>query len=72
MSLHAYQGDDHPAFRFDVIITAGCGNNFRERMRRHGVEVLATAESDPRRAIEMYIHGQPLPPPEPHMHTAQK
>jgi len=68
MSLHAYQGDNHPAFALDVIITAGCGDNFRARMRRHEVEVLSTAEPDPLQAVTKYLEGRPLPPAAPHPH----
>jgi predicted Fe-Mo cluster-binding NifX family protein len=70
MSLHAYKGDDHPAFAFDVIITGGCGENFRARMRRHHVEVVETAEADPLRAVTAYLEGRPLPPAAPHTHPA--
>ncbi len=62
MSLHEYHGEDHPAYNFDVIITAGCGDNFIRRMQQHGVEVLATGETDPLSALQMIIRKQPLPP----------
>jgi len=66
MSLHEYLGDDHPAYAFDTIITASCGENFVRRMQAHGVEVLATSESDPQTALQSVILGQPLPPPAAH------
>lgn len=62
MSLHEYHGEDHPAFKFDLIITAGCGDNFKRRMQTHGVEVITTSESDPLKAIHQIIKKKPLPP----------
>lgn len=69
MSLHEYHGDDHPAFAMDVIITAGCGDSFRNRMSRHGVQVLATGETDPQEALRRYLANKPLAPAAPHDHT---
>jgi predicted Fe-Mo cluster-binding NifX family protein len=68
MSLHAYPGDDHPAYALDVIITAGCGERFIQRMQEHGVAVLTTAETDPISALQRVIRKQPLPPAVVHEH----
>lgn len=69
MSLHAYHGEDHPAYNFDLIITAGCGDNFVQRMQTHDVEVIATSEPDPVTALQLVIRKQPLPPPTAHEHN---
>jgi len=68
MALHSYHGEDHPAYALDLIITAGCGENFIQRMQAHGVEVVATAESDPLVALKKVMDKRPLPPPLPHDH----
>lgn len=68
MSLHEYQGDDHPVFALDLVITAGCGEKFRQRMRNHGVEVIATSETDPAQALRTYLAGQTLPAAAAHDH----
>jgi predicted Fe-Mo cluster-binding NifX family protein len=69
MSLHEYHGDDHPLFACDVLITAGCGENFRRRMAAHGVEVVATATTDPLDTVGRWLRGEPLPPAAPHDHS---
>jgi predicted Fe-Mo cluster-binding NifX family protein len=68
MSLHEYRGSDHPVFAFDVLICAGCGEGFRRRMQSQGVEVVATAETDPQRAASLYLQGEALTPALPHEH----
>ncbi len=62
MSLHQYHGDDHPIFSVDVVITAGCGQGFVQRLARHGVRVVATSESDPLAAVSALVAGESLPP----------
>lgn len=69
MSLHEYHGEDHPAYGLDVIITAGCGDNFRQRMQRHGVQVIATSETDPMQAVQRYLAEEPLAPAAPHEYS---
>jgi predicted Fe-Mo cluster-binding NifX family protein len=66
MSLHEYHGDDHPLFGCDVLITAGCGENFRRRMATHGVEVVATAATDPLDTVARWLRRESLPPAAPH------
>lgn len=68
MSLHEYHGDDHPVYRMDVVITAGCGEGFVRRLAAHGVRVIATSEPDPVRAAEAVIGGRDLPAAASHEH----
>ncbi|RTZ73783.1 MAG: nitrogen fixation protein [Gammaproteobacteria bacterium] len=68
MSMHEFRGHDHPLFDLDVLITAGCGEGFVRRLAQHGVQVLATGETDPLTAVEKVLKGEPLPPPQPHRH----
>lgn len=68
MSLHEYHGDDHPIYRTDVVVTAGCGEGFVRRLAAHGVRVIATAEDDPLRAVTAVMAGVDLPPAAPHEH----
>ncbi len=68
MSLHEYHGDDHPLFGMDVVVTASCGEGFMRRLARHGVNVVATAETDPLRAAQGIAAGRQLPPAAPHTH----
>jgi hypothetical protein len=65
MSLHAYPGDEHPLYAFDVVITAGCGAGFIERLASRGVHVVVTSEPDPASAVAALAAGRPLPPPLP-------
>ncbi len=68
MSMHAFRGDDHPVFDLDVLITGGCGDGFRQRLARHQVTVVATAEADPLTAALAVINGEELAPAKPHTH----
>ncbi len=68
-SLHEYQGGEpHPIESFDVLITGGCGQGFIGRMVAWGVELHVTSETDPLKAAQAVVRGEPLPPPEPHVH----
>jgi predicted Fe-Mo cluster-binding NifX family protein len=69
MSLHEYHGDDHPVFDCDLLITAGCGDSFRERMARHGVETVATSATDPVETVRAWLRKETLPPAAPHEHS---
>ncbi len=69
MSLHEYHGDDHPLFALDALITQGHGQGFAKRLARHGVQVIATAASDPQTAAAAVAAGDPLPGPLPHNHA---
>lgn len=69
MAMHSYRAaEPHPIAVVDVLITGGCGEGFFRRMDSMGVQVIATAEKDPLRAIQAVIAGEALPPPEPHDH----
>jgi predicted Fe-Mo cluster-binding NifX family protein len=70
MSLHEFHGQDHPLFDLDVLITSGCGENFRQRMQQHDVEVVVTGATDPEETLKRYLDGQALPPAAPHEHAS--
>jgi predicted Fe-Mo cluster-binding NifX family protein len=55
----------HPLDGVDVLIVGGCGGGFPARLARRGIEVVATGEGDPLKAISAYFDGK-LPPPRPH------
>ena len=69
MSIHEFRGDDHPLFRVDLLITAGCGAGFIRRLADHGVQVIPTSETDPMQAVSRVFAGEPLPPAAPHGHA---
>jgi predicted Fe-Mo cluster-binding NifX family protein len=52
----------------DVLITGGCGAGFIQRLAAQGVQVIATAATDPVEAVSAVLAGRPLPPPIPHEH----
>jgi predicted Fe-Mo cluster-binding NifX family protein len=68
MSMHEFRGNEHPLDNLDVIITGSCGAGFVRRMQSRGVEVFATSETDPLKAVMTLVEGKPLPPPLPHSH----
>ena len=70
MSLHTYHGEDHPLFLsgLEVLITQGAGQEFVQRLSRHGIRVLVTSESDPVQAASRVAAGVPLAPGLPHDH----
>ncbi|WP_456371959.1 NifB/NifX family molybdenum-iron cluster-binding protein [Thiolapillus sp.] len=68
MSIHEFRGNEHPLQAADVLITAGCGDGFVRRMASWGIQVIATGETDPRKAAQAVLDGRPLPPPTPHEH----
>jgi Uncharacterized conserved protein len=72
LSLHEYHGDDHPLFGLglDAVITASAGAGFVQRMGRRGIRVVATAETDIRRAVTAVAAGASLPEAPPHDHGA--
>jgi predicted Fe-Mo cluster-binding NifX family protein len=56
MSLHAYNAPQpHPVEQLDILITAGCGEGFRQRMARSNVYVVVTDETDPETAARAAI-----------------
>lgn len=71
MSMHEFRGmDPHPIDALEVLITGSCGAGFLRRMAARGIEVITTSESDPILAVTSYGNGMPLPPAEPHNHSA--
>ena len=67
LSFHEFHGDaPHPIDGVGVLITASCGDGFIRRMAARGIQVVATAETDPATAVRLVSTGQPLPPPAPH------
>jgi len=68
MSMHEFRGEIHPIEAVDVLITSGCGQGFINKMSSRGVKVVATSETDPLSAIQLYLSGEHLPPPTPHQH----
>jgi predicted Fe-Mo cluster-binding NifX family protein len=68
MSMHEFRGDRHPLDGLDVLITGSCGQGFARRMAAKGVLVIATAETDPLKAVTGVVAGDDLPPPLPHEH----
>ncbi len=69
MSLHEFRGTEHPLFGLDCLITGGAGAGFVNRLARHGVRVLVTAETDPATAVRKVLTGEPLAAAAPHEHT---
>jgi len=72
LSFHEWHGADdapHPVDGVDAIVTAGCGEGFRNRMARRNIPVRATSETDPATAVRLLLEGR-LPPqlPEAHDH----
>ena len=68
MSMHEFQGLDHPLFEMDYLIAGSGGQGFIQRMARAGVEVILTSEENPLSAAQQLIDGEPLAPPSPHNH----
>jgi predicted Fe-Mo cluster-binding NifX family protein len=65
MSIHEYKGEGrHPLHEVDVVIAGSAGRGFVARMAAFGVQTLATAETNPARAVELFAAGS-LPPPAP-------
>jgi len=66
LSIHEYQGDGrHPLYDVDVVIAGSAGPGFVAKLASRGVKTVATAETDPVRAIEQLLAGS-LTPPRPH------
>lgn len=68
LSMHEFRGTEHPLDACDVLITAGCGDGFIQRMARRGIRVVTTSETDPATAVTAVLAGLPLPEAEPHRH----
>lgn len=55
MCIHEYSGDEpHPLDEMDVILSAGFGDGFAQKMARRGVSVAVTRETEPAKAAAAY------------------
>ena len=68
MSMHEYHGENHPVYELDILVTSGCGQGFVKRMNSHNVQVIATAETDPKIAVKKLLAGKSLSSAAPHEH----
>ncbi len=68
MAFHNFRGQgDHPVDQVDVMIVGSCGEGFIRRLAQRGVQVVATSETDPFKAVKDYLAGS-IKPPKPHDH----
>lgn len=53
-----------PLNDINVLITGGMGGHLRDRLLQHGIQPVATAETDPDRAVRQWLNGalEELPP----------
>lgn len=68
MSMHEFQGTDHPLDSLDVLITGSCGTGFREKMKSRGVDVVTTSATSIESTVKLYLSGKALPEAIPHIH----
>jgi predicted Fe-Mo cluster-binding NifX family protein len=58
MSFHEFHEDGpHPLDAADVLIVGSCGARFVERLASRGITAVATAETDPVKAVKDYLAG---------------
>ncbi len=70
--FHEWPGRDdeaHPLDIAQVLITAGCGGGFAQRLARRGIRLETTAETDPVQAIHLFLAGK-LPPAQVEQHDS--
>lgn len=74
-SFHAHHGNaPHPLDDISALICGGMGTGLRNRLGQKSILALATAETDPDRAVSAWLNGSlpelpPLAPtPAPHSH----
>lgn len=67
-SFHAHHSEaPHPLDGISALISGGMGMGLKNRLRQKSVVALATAESDPDRAVAAWLNGTLAElPPEPH------
>ena len=65
MAMHGWHGGPHPIDVADVLVTAGCGEGFVNKMAARNIRVIRTSETDPATAVKRVFDSEPLPPPEP-------
>lgn len=51
MSMHEWKGGPHPIDVVDVLITAGSGEGFVNKMAQRNIRVVRTDETDPEAAV---------------------
>lgn len=51
MSMHEWKGEAHPIDVVDVLITAGSGEGFVNKMAQRNIRVVRTDETDPEAAV---------------------
>lgn len=65
MAIHGYDRlASHPLDGMNVLITGGAGEGFVRHLAARGVRVVATAETDPRLAVEAFLAGRVTSPGE--------
>ena len=68
MSMHEWQGGEHPIDVIDILITAGSGDGFIQKLARRNIRVIRTSEPDPMTAVLAIVKGQELPAAKAHKH----
>lgn len=59
----------HPLDDVDILIAADMGQGLMNRLERKGITGLITTETDPERAVSLYLQGSlHTEPPNPHAH----
>ena len=59
MAIHGFDHRArHPHDNMNVLITGGAGEGFVRHLAARGVRVVATAESDPRLAVDAFLAGR--------------
>ena len=71
LSMHEFRGDAHPTDGLDLIVTAGCGKGFIQRLASRGIRVITTALDDPAEAARTLAAGGELPAAVPHDHDPE-
>lgn len=68
LAIHGFDDRQaHPLYDVDVLITGGAGEGFKRRLAMRGVQVVATAETDPEVAVRDFLTGV-VKAPEAHDH----
>jgi predicted Fe-Mo cluster-binding NifX family protein len=68
LAIHGFDDRQaHPLYDVDVLITGGAGEGFKRRLAMRGVQVVATAETDPEVAVRDFLTGV-MKAPEAHDH----
>ena len=59
---------EHPLDGVDLLIAGGMGEGLQARLARKGIEGVVTTETDPERAVLLWLAGS-LPRAAPHSHA---